>query len=543
MSRNSHASKAESTGFSSSNEASTPLVAEREATLTQLRFIFSTCGFSPASLAVAIGVSSLALLAALALAMTSGWLITRAWQAPPVLELSVAVTSVRALGISRAVFRYADRLYAHRLALRTTTRLRSAIFNELIDSQVDLGPRGRAHVRLVDDADKITDLIVRTLVPCGVAAVLSVVSLICAFLMSVPAALVMAGAFALTGIAVPALVAQASRKSQATSTRNAFTENLDNTLHNRVEFAAAGRGELLRNLAARASRRETSARVAADRPLAVADALSSGAIGCAAVGVLICALAFYTGNPMWMGTLVLLALSSFEAHAALPQAAQSWQEASGSIHSLSAVLKAPPRPQPRFTDTRFVRARNLRTEFGDTVWNFEALPGQRVVVRGKSGSGQTMLLETIAGVREAISGEVTRPASCILSAEDAWIFATSVRENIRVAAPEASETLMSTTLAAVGFELDLDTQLSDGADSLSSGQRRRLLLARALCTKAEVLLLDEPTEHIAASDSARLLNVLCTQPLPGALPERTVIIVTHAPGPVGIEVLSPAHLA
>ena len=138
MSRNSHASKAESTGFSSSNEASTPLVAEREATLTQLRFIFSTCGFSPASLAVAIGVSSLALLAALALAMTSGWLITRAWQAPPVLELSVAVTSVRALGISRAVFRYADRLYAHRLALRTTTRLRSAIFNGLIDSQVDL---------------------------------------------------------------------------------------------------------------------------------------------------------------------------------------------------------------------------------------------------------------------------------------------------------------------------------------------------------------------------------------------------------------------
>ena len=102
---------------------------------------------------------------------------------------------------------------------------------------------------------------------------------------------------------------------------------------------------------------------------------------------------------------------------------------------------------------------------------------------------------------------------------------------------------MSTTLAAVGFELDLDTQLSDGADSLSSGQRRRLLLARALCTKADVLLLDEPTEHIAASDSARLLNVLCTQPLPGALPERTVIIVTHAPGPVGIEVLSPAHLA
>lgn len=506
------------------------------ATASQLRFLLATCGLRPLTLVAAILLSSLALMAALALAMTSGWLITRAWQAPPVLELSVAVTSVRALGISRAVFRYADRLYAHRVALNATTRLRAAVFSALITRQVDLGTRGRAHVRLVDDADKTTNLIVRTLIPCGVASLMSLVALVCAAALSWPAAVVMAAAFAVTGVAVPLLVAAASRSSQAAATSNAFTEALDSTLHNRVEFAAAGRDELLRAAADSASRRDTAARISADRPLAVADALATAASGAAAVGVLACAVAFYDGNPMWMGTLVLLALSAFEAHATLPQAAQTWQEATGSIHSLAAVLTAPARPQPQQTPTDEVRARGLHTEFGDEEWDFDALPGQRVVIRGRSGAGKTMLLETIAGMREPASGTVTRPASCVLSAEDAWVFSTSVRENLRVGAPSASEALMRETLEAVRFELELDTLLADGAESLSSGQRRRLLLARALCTDAQVLLLDEPTEHIAAEDSARLLTMLLKQRLPGALASRTVIVVTHSPGPVGIEV-------
>ena len=58
-------------------------------------------------LAVALGVASLG--SALALAGLSAWLITRAWQMPPVLDLSVAVVAVRALGISRAVFGYCQR--------------------------------------------------------------------------------------------------------------------------------------------------------------------------------------------------------------------------------------------------------------------------------------------------------------------------------------------------------------------------------------------------------------------------------------------------
>lgn len=72
--------------------------------------------------AIAAGVATLG--SALALAALSAWLITRAWQMPPVLDLTVAVVAVRALGISRGLFRYLERLATHDAALRGTTSAR-----------------------------------------------------------------------------------------------------------------------------------------------------------------------------------------------------------------------------------------------------------------------------------------------------------------------------------------------------------------------------------------------------------------------------------
>lgn len=133
--------------------------------VSDLRFILRAAGVRRRELIAAIALSTVTLTAALALTLTSGWLITRAWQMPPVLVLSVAVTSVRALGISRALFRYVDRLYAHHMALRALTRLRSAIFTALVERESPSFSRGRAHVRLVRDADAITDFLVRGLLP------------------------------------------------------------------------------------------------------------------------------------------------------------------------------------------------------------------------------------------------------------------------------------------------------------------------------------------------------------------------------------------
>src|SRR5689334_10177636 len=81
------------------------------------------------ALAVAFGV--LALGSALALAGVSAWLIARAWQMPPILDLSVAVVAVRALGISRGVFGYLERLASHDTALRAAGTARAGLYRAL----------------------------------------------------------------------------------------------------------------------------------------------------------------------------------------------------------------------------------------------------------------------------------------------------------------------------------------------------------------------------------------------------------------------------
>src|SRR5882724_4962484 len=77
--------------------------------------------------AIALGVLSLG--SALALAGVSAWLITRAWQMPPVLDLSVAVVAVRTFAISRGVLHYCERLASHDTALRAAGSARTGIYH------------------------------------------------------------------------------------------------------------------------------------------------------------------------------------------------------------------------------------------------------------------------------------------------------------------------------------------------------------------------------------------------------------------------------
>ena len=118
-----------------------------------------------------VAAGSVTLLSALALTIVSAWLITKAWQQPSVMDLTVAVTAVRALGISRAVFRYVDRVVSHDLALTCAARTRANAYRMLADGPpsraLRLG-RGDLLTRLGDDVDLVSDVVVRALVPAGV---------------------------------------------------------------------------------------------------------------------------------------------------------------------------------------------------------------------------------------------------------------------------------------------------------------------------------------------------------------------------------------
>lgn len=501
-------------------------------------------GMTWGSLALAIATASITLLAALTLTVVSAWLITRAAELPPVLDLSIAITAVRGLGISRAVFRYTDRLVSHRLALATQTRLRVATFEHIVTSTNGPELARSAENDLLADTENATDTIVRTLVPAGAAAVLSTLAIAFALWLHPLAGLALTAAMAITGLLIPWITAHATRRARIAEADSTLRTAITTLLTHRVELTTLN----LLTPATAAATDAASARTATlarhERPLALASGLTTLTEGLTALAFLaIGTLAYHTiDEPTWLGMMILLPLAAFEAHHALPQAASHPTQRICALTSTSSSetkqVAQPDGTQPTITirgtdtgTTPAVRVSHLVPRPGGPAWTFDVGFGQCAIITAPSGYGKTSLLEAIAGALKPASGSVhvagdehtPLPRLVRLHEEDEWIFSTTVRENLRVAAPDADDTTLARACVAVGFPLPLDTVLADGANSLSSGQRRRLILARAQLSPTPILLLDEPTEHISTQDAGPLLE-LFSQPAA----DRAVIIATHA---------------
>ena len=127
----------------------------------------------PGTLFLACFLGAAGLGASIALGATAAWLIARASQMPPVLYLEVAVVSVRFFGISKAVFRYLERLASHQLGVSGMTTLRTNLYKTLSHSdtaRIASLRRGDILDRMGTDVDNIGDFVVKSLLPAMVAS-------------------------------------------------------------------------------------------------------------------------------------------------------------------------------------------------------------------------------------------------------------------------------------------------------------------------------------------------------------------------------------
>lgn len=511
-------------------------------------------------LLLAITLGALSLGSALALAGVSAWLITRAWQMPPVLDLSIAVVAVRTFGISRGVLGYCERLASHDTALRAAENARSEIYRRLAYGPAEVTARlhgGELLTRVGADVDTLADVLVRALVPIGVALVLGVGATTVIALISPAAALVLAACLLIAGLLAPWLAGRAVRASEQAARRHHSGRDTAaiTALEHASELRVAGR---LPAVIAEAAARQRDWGTALDRaaaPAALAAAVPTAAVGTSVIGAVVIGITLAaTTAPTTLAVLMLLPLSAFEATGALPAAAVALARA-----RIAAAHVADLVPAATVTATTIVtpattphlQAVDVRAGYPGgpqpPTLTIDLQPGARLAITGRSGAGKTALLMTLAGILPPRSGEVTldgaatrtmtesqlRSAVCFF-AEDAHLFATTVRDNLLVARGDCTDQELTHALGVVGLgdwlaglTDGLNTVLTGGAAAVSAGQRRRLLLARVLLCPAPVVLLDEPTEHLDAADAHRVLAALLNSRNGPIAASRTVVVATH----------------
>ncbi|MEY8016572.1 thiol reductant ABC exporter subunit CydC [Mycobacterium servetii] len=519
----------------------------------------------------AIGLGVLSLGSALALAGVSAWLITRAWQMPPVLDLSIAVVAVRTFAISRGLLHYCERLATHDTALRAAGTARTQIYRRLARGPAGAAARlssGELVARVGADVDELADVLVRALVPIGVAAVLAVAATAVIAAISPAAAAVLAVCLLFAGVLAPRLAGRAAATREELARRHHARRDASAmlALEHAPELRVAG---ALGGVIAESQRRQRAwgdALDAAARPAAIAEAMPTVAIGVSVLGAVAAGIGLAPSvAPTTLAVLMLLPLSAFEATTPLPAAAvqltRSRIAARRLLDLTPEAATGPARaaePPPAGTGRLSAAVRCGHSDAaGPGGIELDLPPGSRLAVTGPSGSGKTTLLMTLAGLLPPLEGRVLLdgtdlrrfdddrlPRAVSFFAEDAHVFATTVRDNLLVARGDCGDDQLTAALDAVGLGAwlaglpdGLSTVLTGGAQALSAGQRRRLLLARAVISPARIVLLDEPTEHLDAADAGRLLEDLLGGDGHGLFAAaRTVVVATHHL-PAGVDCL------
>jgi len=515
-------------------------------------------------LVLALGLGALALGFGVALPATAGYLISRAAEQPPILSLTTIVVVVRFLALARPLTRYLDRLASHDLALRTIGPLRARVYERiepLAPAELGAFRRGDLLTRMVGDVDALQGLSIRGIGPPVAGLVVGAACVVATALLLPAAGVGLAAGLVVGGVAVPLLaarVAQRSARRQA-SARGELTAELVELLAGAPELVAYGRED------------ETLARVrAADRELGrlaerdalvagVADAASIAIAGLTTVSVLALAVAAHdagTLDRVLVATLALLALASFETVAPLPAAAR---ELAGTLAAGRRVLELtahepavrdPERPEPPPRPPVTVALEGVTARYPGAVtpalerFDLRLEPGERVALVGPSGAGKTTVTNLLLRFLDPEEGHATLGGSDLrslrqedvrsvfaLAGQDAHVFDSTIRENLRLARPQASDGELHEALAKAHLA-DWVATLPDGLDTLvgedgrrlSGGQRQRLVVARALLADAPVLLLDEPTAHLDPPTAEALVRDVLD-----AANGKSVLLITHRP--------------
>ena len=513
-------------------------------------------------IALALLLGLLTVVANTGLLALASYVIAAAALHPPLIALSVPLALVRIAGVGRAFARYGERIVSHDVTFRLLARLRGRFYERLaplLPARLLDFRSGDLLSRMVEDVEELENVYGRVFTPLAVAAL--TIALVGAALWSFAPMLALAavGVLLVAGIGVPALallLGRANGRRQIALRAERQTALIDG-VQGLADLLAYGRGA------------DQAARIAAlDRQLGAANRRAvlveglQGALGEALTFgslAIILALAIPTAasgrfGAVYLAAIAMIVLGAFEAITPLGRAFAALGRsltASGRIFAVIDAVPAvndPPQPRPLA-----LTAPPALTFSGVTFGydpaqpvlrdiDFTVVPGARVALVGPSGAGKSTLVGltlrfwepttgTIAldghDLRDYAQEELRRALATV--AQDGYLFSDTLRNNVLLAVPDASDDAIVAALSRAGLT-DLLHQLPHGLDTwlgehglrLSGGERQRVLLARALLRDAPLLILDEPTANLDPVTEAALLATLHREAV-----GRSTLMITH----------------
>ena len=491
------------------------------------------------------------------LLMTSAYIIAKAALQPPMVTLQLGIAGVRFFGLARGVFRYAERLISHNITFKILAKLRLWFY----DAIEPLAPARLMHFksgdllqRVVDDIQSLENIYTRVIGPPLTALLVAALMWSLLGVYSLQAALLILCFHTLAGIGVPLLTRQLSRGVQV----GIMNHKAEQQVLALDLFQGIGElqlyGKLPEHLAAMQS--TESGKLQLQRKNAIIEGLHESLTGLLMNGALIAILwalipSISTGavNGISLTVITLAVMASFEPFLPLPSTLKHLEADQHAGERLFEILDAKPETVAPATPLHFPAEHTIQVEKlsftypGSTAKaldriTFTVLPGEHIAIVGPSGAGKSTITSLFMRFWNSSEGSISIGGHNItlfdpeelrrniaLVSQRTYLFAETIRENLLLAAPKATDDDLKKALTAAGlshFTAKLDEWCGQHGMKLSGGERQRIAIARVLLQRAPIMILDEATANLDGVTEREV-----TQTLNAISAGKTLITITH----------------
>jgi ATP-binding cassette subfamily C protein CydC len=514
-------------------------------------------------LSLGVVLAIITLLASIGLLTLSGWFLSASaavgFAGAYTFNYMLPAAGVRGAAIIRTAGRYFERLVSHDATFRVLQHLRVFTFGKLLP----LSPAGLARFRqgellnrVVADVDTLDHLYLRVISPLiGALVVILVVTFGLSFL-DLTLALTLGGIMLLTLFLLPPLFYRAGKPTgeKLTQLRGEYRQQLTSWLHGQAELSIFGASTRFREQMEQTELSWHEAQRRQSELTALSQALML-LMGAAAVIVMLWMAAGGVGGNSQPGPLIALfvfcALAAFEALAPVTGAFQHLGQVMASAVRITELTGQ--QPEVTFPETASDVPQRVSLTLNNVSFtypqqtqpalmnlNLHVNAGEHIAILGRTGCGKSTLLQLLTRAWDPQSGELLLNEQPISSMDErtlrrtmsvvpqrVHLFSATLRDNLLLAAPNATDDALSAVLVRTGLEKLLDDSglnswLGEGGRQLSGGELRRLAIARALLHDAPLMLLDEPTEGLDATTESQILDLLAD-----VMRDKTVLMVTH----------------